>query len=1013
MNSVCLLILAVVVLVSVDGHVRLTYPQARQYDFDFLTNYTTNGPCGMPENALKTSLKTKLISGSIFDVTWHMTLSHRGNVHIQLLYGNGSVAFDLTPKILNDSNTQKSISTVQNYTITLPQQFSCHHCILRLVQEVTEWNHFHKPYALWSCADVEIGQFSCSQLNCYNNGNINHQCDNNSPVCICANNRTTGQRCQYQNECQTDADCNHHGRCLSINQGFNYPLKQCYCSAGFYGYKCSKISSVSVVRPNDIASYTFTKLDDNSQIWYKILRASNEIEVIHQTKTVSWVGLGWRPRELKQSCQLFPAGAAPGLLISPINSPLENQAANQPVNHSMDCMDMVIGSARGNLFRLFDYYSRDRSTPRIDEFYEGRDSLTAAVGLEINGITTLRWRRNLVANERSDHTITHSIMDVIYAYGQHLPSAHQSSSDVLSSSSQDNYYGPDQFKYHGSSNRGRLSLNFFGDTRLNTTPCSGSWETQCATGECTNQLTWNIYNDGTIHFKMVSRTTKWIALGISNDKKMNNSDAIVGWYDDKPTLTDRYMRGRIPFNDYSSNVYLINGSQINGTTTLSFYRYITTIDRYSDISLQGCHYFFYGVGGDFDAKRKIISKHPSTPSITSRQICINGQLCQQFSGPQYETLIPDTCSGRWITGCSNGYCQSYLSWNIYNDGTIHFRLSSKTDKWIALGFSYDRLMPNTDAIIAWYYNNTPTLIDSFIDDYNLPKQDTINDAYLINSSNVNGEVTFHFYRRIITGDTQKDSFLFGCNHFFLAVGGNFNPVAKTIDKHPSKPSVASICIYTSQCLNADPPDVGALKDSLVFDNCSGRWTTGCDIGTCQNDLRWAVYNDGRIEFIMASRTDRWIAMGISDNRKMNDSDAIVAWYSKGKPTISDRYLRANSSHGSAQMDNAGHQNVFLINSSVNNGQVIFRFYRNTTTNDTDTDISLEGCHYFFFAIGGSFGDNDKITKHWSPPYISSRKICIRSNQCADYNHVNAALHLYDKKYKFLAIITIVMMRLLH
>ena len=30
------------------GHIRLTYPDARKYQFDFLDNVRTPGPCGMP-----------------------------------------------------------------------------------------------------------------------------------------------------------------------------------------------------------------------------------------------------------------------------------------------------------------------------------------------------------------------------------------------------------------------------------------------------------------------------------------------------------------------------------------------------------------------------------------------------------------------------------------------------------------------------------------------------------------------------------------------------------------------------------------------------------------------------------------------------------------------------------------------------------------------------------------------------------------------------------------------------
>jgi len=61
----------------------------------------------------------------------------------------------------------------------------------------------------------------------------------------------------------------------------------------------------------------------------------------------------------------------------------------------MDCMDVVVGSASGRWSRIGDYYTRDRSTPLFDSEYGGVDSLTAAIGEESGGYTTLLFRRKL------------------------------------------------------------------------------------------------------------------------------------------------------------------------------------------------------------------------------------------------------------------------------------------------------------------------------------------------------------------------------------------------------------------------------------------------------------------------------------------------------------------------------------------------------------------------------------------------------------------------------------------
>lgn len=79
---------------------------------------------------------------------------------------------------------------------------------------------------------------------------------------------------------------------------------------------------------------------------------------------------------------------------------------------------MVIGMAKANTYRVFDYYTRDRSTPMRDFKWGGSDDLTAAVGFERDGETTILFRKKLKANDFSDHDIVNDEMQVIWAIGQ-------------------------------------------------------------------------------------------------------------------------------------------------------------------------------------------------------------------------------------------------------------------------------------------------------------------------------------------------------------------------------------------------------------------------------------------------------------------------------------------------------------------------------------------------------------------------------------------------------------------
>lgn len=131
----------------------------------------------------------------------------------------------------------------------------------------------------------------------------------------------------------------------------------------------------------------------------------------------------------------------------------------------MDCTDIIIGSARDTASRIGDYYTRDRSTPRTDNFWGGKNDLTAAMGFEKNGVTTILFRRKLEAVDPSDHTIEEDLMHVIWAQGQEMGKyIHVPKSGIEASpASVKDFYKPDELKYHGhGSQRGALTLNFFG-----------------------------------------------------------------------------------------------------------------------------------------------------------------------------------------------------------------------------------------------------------------------------------------------------------------------------------------------------------------------------------------------------------------------------------------------------------------------------------------------------------------------------------------------------------------------
>ncbi|ELU07299.1 hypothetical protein CAPTEDRAFT_222245 [Capitella teleta] len=273
------------ILVIVDcswGHLRLTYPPARKYDLDFLDNARTAAPCGMPSGM---GPRTTLLQGSTLNVSWHLAYAHRGGYRLEILEGSTPVHY-LTPANQYIGSHDVTILVVctkdalgvscavllsiitEQHQVKLPDNYTCDSCTIRVRRQASEWGG---NYIFWSCADVSIGP----------------------------------------DECEDDSDCNH-GQCVTASE-HSFPQKQCYCQAGWFGLLCEQESSVKSTEFDPIL-YHKRALDPRVTMYHRVVKETNELEVVMQSNTSGYLALGWRSN------------------ICPSRSmiPLENQRKSRP-----------------------------------------------------------------------------------------------------------------------------------------------------------------------------------------------------------------------------------------------------------------------------------------------------------------------------------------------------------------------------------------------------------------------------------------------------------------------------------------------------------------------------------------------------------------------------------------------------------------------------------------------------------------------------------------------------------
>jgi hypothetical protein len=513
----------------------------------------------------------------------------------------------------------------------------------------------------WSCADVSI-------VNDYRETCSGHGVVKEDGSCQC-HVSYSGDVCQYKDECASDADCSGEtkGLCQFVTP-YSYPKFQCYCQPGWFGLKCDKESAFKSVQYNT-DDYQSKDLSSNLKLFYRILMKSDELEVVLVGQTSSFIGLGWKSPDSK--CMATGGGVKPDGTAVPKGNPVTEGTSSKPGGNpvptskpsgnlapestpvpegnpvpegsavpagssnpgaspepggspsdltGMDCTDMVIGAAINKLHRVRDYFSQDRSTPRLDEFYNGMQSLTAAIAEEANGSTTIMFRKPIKVSEFVDNEIKDEYMIVIWSHGQPVSAQTPALRD---------FYRQDELKYHAN-NRGKTSLNFhIAVPKIGAMEDNFKVPAECVGDACAYFVSWSLDPATDVimfTIKAKQMPDKWTGIGIGVQQKMENMDVYYGFMNNNSQgiIVDAWVSDwrTAPVADAKQSIRSSQISAINGITTLIFSRPRNTGDpqdwAFSD---KDCYYFMYPMGGG-DVINTSIMKHIHPPIISTEKICI-------------------------------------------------------------------------------------------------------------------------------------------------------------------------------------------------------------------------------------------------------------------------------------------------------------------------------------------------------------------------------------------------------
>ncbi|KAI6218705.1 hypothetical protein M3Y99_01692200 [Aphelenchoides fujianensis] len=308
--SFLLLLLAVSTL---DAHITLSFPPARHPPLDFLDTGRTHGPVRSAYTTLQTERD--------YNFTFRLQYPHQGGFRLKLLDYLGNEVEQLAPtKAVDDPVASNSFDGLDDQSLEWKQvriQSMCPNCTIVLERQALEWG---PSYKFHSCAQVHVVQsFPNEQQRCLNGGTWKDD------RCECRVG-FTGDFCQHKGECNSDEDCQNGGKC--VPNGIFPNINSCFCPNGYFGSKCQEISVFQNPWPpfrTTNASTTSTanpprpsfkyglfeercfkkfELTDEDVLYSRIVK--DQLELILDFETNSYVSLGWRPAHIPKTCRLFP-----------------------------------------------------------------------------------------------------------------------------------------------------------------------------------------------------------------------------------------------------------------------------------------------------------------------------------------------------------------------------------------------------------------------------------------------------------------------------------------------------------------------------------------------------------------------------------------------------------------------------------------------------------------------------------------------------------------------------------
>eukprot|EP00475_Leptophrys_vorax_P035023 TRINITY_DN5728_c0_g3_i1.p1 TRINITY_DN5728_c0_g3~~TRINITY_DN5728_c0_g3_i1.p1 ORF type:complete len:1084 (+),score=234.56 TRINITY_DN5728_c0_g3_i1:73-3252(+) len=429
---------------------------------------------------------------------------------------------------------------------------------------------------------------------------------------------------------------------------------------------------------------------------------------------------------------------------------------------------------------------------------------------------------------------------------------------------------------------------------------------------------------------MSANSTGYVAIGFGpGTVHTQNSDTYTGYINSAGAanvIDGNSNSYTIPAFDDVQNVFLVSGSLVNGTMTISFSRLLNTSDNQDQVIGSTPLVVGWSYGGQVTGTPPNVTYpfHDLWHTLTTPVAFLGGQ---GVFNPTVAPTISPSIGGPGTTIVDQGFSINYIADQTL--GMVNFTISAVSTGYIAIGWGPGPVHTQNSDTYTGYISTAGAaiVVDGISNKQVIPIYDDIQSAFAVNGSSVGGVVTISFSRLFNTSDPQDQPITSS-----LTVGwalgaqptGSGSQVSYTF--HPKYHSLDSKVNFLSSATLPPAPSPAPTTKAPTTPGTSG----GNSFTAGTYSVSWTINADNTITFTIQAQADYTsIGFGPANTPAHVATDTYMFWMSSVGVMGTDGF---SSTEDTPIAD--AHQDIMGLSGSVQNGILSITFTRKLNTGDS-------------------------------------------------------------------------------